>query len=307
MSELNSLYAAIIPMTIYLLILWRQDKYEREPLSFLLIHFLWGAIGAIILSIIGSSLLIGIFSVILPVNLLDLFGAVLVAPFVEEIAKASFLFYTYKNSKFDNITDGLLYGAAIGLGFGMTENFLYFSNAAGDSTIWLYTVVLRTSSSALVHAICTGTIGGVFGIYKFQKSYFKNIFIAGFLIFPMLIHGAWNFLVSFDFTFIYGLIFILVCIIIFWRVYKSFVNSELLMIKNELTDEDNLEKYLNFISSDKRFRKGWIDESKRKNLVVLSTRLAFRKNQFKSADSFTRESLSIEISQIRNQINELVI
>ena len=283
-----------------------MDKHEREPLSFLFLHFLWGAIGAIILSLIGSWFMLGFFSVFISGELLDLFGAVIVAPFVEEIAKASILFFTYKSSKFDNVTDGILYGAAIGLGFGMTENFLYFSGAE-DATVWLYTVILRTSTSALVHAVCTGIIGGVFGIFKFQKTYFKNIMIAGFLVFPMLIHGAWNFLVSFDFTFLYGIIFIVICIIIFWRSYKSFIKSELLMIKKELTDEENILKYIEFITSNKRFKKGWIDESKRKDLISLSTKLAFRKNQFRLADSFQKESLSIEIADLRNQINQLVI
>lgn len=307
MSMLNSFYAAIIPMTIYLLILWRQDKYEREPFSFLIIHFLWGAVGAIILSIIGSSIFLWFLSFILSESLLDLSGAVIVAPIVEEIAKALILFVTYRSTKFDNVTDGMLYGAAVGLGFGMTENFLYFSGAADNSTIWLYTVILRTATSALVHAICTGIIGGVFGIFKFQRSYFKNIFITGFLIFPMLIHSAWNFLVSFDFTFLYGIIFIVICIIIFWRVYKSFINSELKLIREELFDELYLSNYIDFISSNKRFRKGWIDEKKRNKLITLSTTLAFRKNQLKKFGTFESNSLSGEIESIRDKIKELVI
>jgi len=52
--------------------------------------------------------------------------AVLVAPLVEETTKGIYLFKTAKGFEIDNITDGLVYGGAIGLGFGMTENFFYF-------------------------------------------------------------------------------------------------------------------------------------------------------------------------------------
>ena len=59
-------------------------------------------------------------------------GPVLVAPLVEEPCKALFLAYVIWNRHFDNMTDGFVYGAAAGLGFGMTENLLYFVSACGD-------------------------------------------------------------------------------------------------------------------------------------------------------------------------------
>ena len=117
----------------------------------------------------------------------------------------------------------------------------------------------------------------------------------------------WNFLVSFDFTFLYGIIFIVICIIIFWRVYKSFINSELKLIREELFDELYLANYIDFISSNKRFRKGWIDEKKRNKLITLSTTLAFRKNQLKKFGTLESNSLSDEIESIRDKIKELVI
>ena len=54
---ITSLAAAIIPMVIYLLLLWKFDKYEPEPIKFVLFHFLWGATVAVILGFLWSKLL----------------------------------------------------------------------------------------------------------------------------------------------------------------------------------------------------------------------------------------------------------
>ena len=50
----------------------------------------------------------------------------MIAPLIEEPAKALCLLALYRSREFDNATDGFVYGAAAGLGFGMTENFFYF-------------------------------------------------------------------------------------------------------------------------------------------------------------------------------------
>ena len=137
---LTSLLAAIIPMILYLILLWKFDKYEPEPVKLVLIHFLWGASAAIILGIIGSKL----FSIPLQLVINDsekirFMQIICVAPLIEELSKGALLFKTSTDSRFDNLTDGLVYGGAIGLGFGMTENFLYFITFGNSfqNLLWL--------------------------------------------------------------------------------------------------------------------------------------------------------------------------
>ena len=51
---LISLFAAMIPTLIHTMIFYWADRYEREPRWLLTVAFLWGAIPAIIASIIAE-------------------------------------------------------------------------------------------------------------------------------------------------------------------------------------------------------------------------------------------------------------
>ena len=137
----TSVTAAVIPMLIYLLLLWKFDKYEPEPIKFVLFHFLWGATVAVVIGFTWSKL------VSIPLKILiensgdvNIFQIIFVAPIVEEMSKGLLLFKTMKDKRFNNLTDGLVYGGAIGLGFGMTENFLYFITFGNSITSLLYLI-----------------------------------------------------------------------------------------------------------------------------------------------------------------------
>lgn len=117
-----SLVVAVAPMVAMLSFIWWVDRYDREPLRYVFDCFLWGAFGAFILSIIGSELSLQFFGERSPEREFAI-GSILVAPTVEELMKGLILFFLPRYRDFDNVTDGLVYGAAAGLGFGMTENF----------------------------------------------------------------------------------------------------------------------------------------------------------------------------------------
>ena len=50
-----SLLAAVLPMLGYLYLIWRADKYEREPVRLVLKNYFYGALGAVIFAYIGST------------------------------------------------------------------------------------------------------------------------------------------------------------------------------------------------------------------------------------------------------------
>ncbi len=177
MLIIGSLLAAIIPMLSYLFIIWRLDKYEREPLGFIFGHFVWGAFGAVILSYIGNSILYMLLSLFIGDSvILDIGEAVFIAPFVEELMKGMILLVTVRSLKFDNMTDGLVYGGAVGLGFGMTENFIYFLGYGDSFTSWLVLVIIRSGFSAVMHCIATASFGAMLGAAKNSGGLLKIIY-----------------------------------------------------------------------------------------------------------------------------------
>ena len=48
---LASIVLGIVPMVIYALIVWRLDRWEKEPFPLMLAAFCWGAIPSVIFAI----------------------------------------------------------------------------------------------------------------------------------------------------------------------------------------------------------------------------------------------------------------
>ena len=307
MPILLSLAAAVVPMVMYLLIIWKMDKYEPEPLKYVLQHFLWGAFGAIIFGIIGSEILSSqISSFIYDEFQFSLLQTVLVAPFVEEITKGFYLLLTVNSKKFDNLTDGLVYGGAIGLGFGMTENFLYFIAYGDTIEAWIYLVIIRSGFSAVMHCMSTATLGAFFSLGKYSVNGKVFYPLLG-LFFAMFIHFLWNFSVSFENTFFYGFLMMIVIIVFFFLIYRFSLKNEQKIISEELLGEDGLfpASYIAILASPNRFKKGWINENIRKNFSKAATTLAFRKREYKKLNDRRKESYAKDINSIRNYISLL--
>lgn len=290
--------------------IWRMDKYEREPLTFVLLHFLWGAFGAIALGIIGSIVLSNFTGLSNDKATASLIQTIIVAPFSEEIAKGILLLWTVTSRKFDNITDGLIYGGAIGLGFGMTENFSYFISYGDTFEAWVSLVIIRSGFSAVMHAISTATFGVFLGIAKFSlKSYRFYYPIIG-LILAMFFHFIWNYTVSFNSTFFLGFFFILILLIYFFMLFKYAIRKEKRIIESELTEEseNNLlpKEHIQIISSHLRFRKGWVDDSIRKKYFRTAIRLAFNKMHSKKSQGVQKQLYEIEVENNRDLIRSLL-
>ncbi|MCB0009300.1 MAG: PrsW family intramembrane metalloprotease, partial [Anaerolineales bacterium] len=156
-----SIIIAAIPTAIFVAIIYWIDRYEKEPLWLLITTFLWGAVPSIIAAFIINTL----FSI--PFYLVgegfgDAIGATFIAPLVEESLKgaALLLILFFWRSEIDSLLDGIIYGAMIGLGFGMVEDIFYFVSQyqAGGVEGWTATILLRTMFS-LNHALFTGVTG----------------------------------------------------------------------------------------------------------------------------------------------------
>lgn len=168
---------AIIPVPIFAgLILW-LDRHEKEPAWLLLSAFFWGAVAAPTLSVLLTRLVAWLLGVLFGAQWPLQVSASLVAPIAEETAKglALLALLLLASDEFNNLVDGIVYGALIGLGFAMTENLQLFARAyaAGGlgtaGTEW----VIRAVMLGLNHSLWTGVIGAGFGLARESKGMLK--------------------------------------------------------------------------------------------------------------------------------------
>lgn len=153
---------AFIPMLLYALFLWWLDRYEKEPIRFILAAFFWGAVPAVIFSLIAQLILDIPLSSGAELET-ELLGAGFIAPITEEPFKALmllFLVLRYRH-EIDTPLDGILYGGLVGFGFASTENLFYFLSAyemGGLRDVFLL-ALLRAVVFGLNHALFTGCAG----------------------------------------------------------------------------------------------------------------------------------------------------
>jgi RsiW-degrading membrane proteinase PrsW (M82 family) len=84
-----------------------------------LFAFLWGALGAILLSELCESFFYNVLCVGMDTI------TVWVAPLAEEFFKILFIGFLFRQIRYRTIASGLVYGGLIGLGFAFTENTVY--------------------------------------------------------------------------------------------------------------------------------------------------------------------------------------
>jgi RsiW-degrading membrane proteinase PrsW (M82 family) len=307
MLAIASLVFAIVPILLYLWSIWLMDRYDREPVSLLLLNFAWGALGAVFFGIV--------FSISLSVSLgtSSFHDAVFIAPVTEEITKGIFLLWTVRDRRFDNITDGVVYGMAIGLGFGMTENFMYFLSASTPEE-WVFLVIVRTVYTAVMHAMATGIFGAFMGMTKFGPASRRwPLRLLG-LMLAIGIHFFWNFSVSINNPAAAGLgmLFIFLSLVVIIVVVQLALLAENRLLIRELAEEAELGRipathlqYLPF--SSKRKLLGWISPTvDRKMYIQLSTRLAFRKFQSRNCPERDRAQYLEEVERLREEIASLL-
>jgi len=205
-----SIVAAVVPTIVYVLILWWFDRYEKEPRRLLWTAFLWGAVPAIILSVIAEQVL-GEPLANLSEQSAELMSSSVLAPLIEELAKglAVFLLFLFFRREFDNVLDGIIYGATVGFGFAMTENVFYFMDSFQQGGLEsLGTLALmRGVVFGLNHALFTSFFGAALGYARMSRRGLRRWIAAPLgLLGAMLLHGIHNLFAGLSDTVCFGLL-----------------------------------------------------------------------------------------------------
>jgi RsiW-degrading membrane proteinase PrsW (M82 family) len=164
--------AAFVPPVIYVIWLRNKEKYEPNPWSKIARTFINGAFIAVAIALIMHSIAEEFYQTVLmreyeylaKPSIKILIFVCIVAPFVEEFAKCYVVYSARKAIK--EPEDGLIYGAAVGLGFAATENLMYegYGYFTEGLKVFILIMIIRSISSTLLHGSATAFAG--YGIAK---------------------------------------------------------------------------------------------------------------------------------------------
>jgi protease PrsW len=206
------LVLALAPGIFWLWYFYHRDKYEPEPLSWIVVVYFLGIAVTIPVAIIEG--VIGLF-------VSGLVIAVIVAPVVEEYGKYFVVRHTvYNAAVFNEPVDGIVYAAAAALGFATLENVIYvFSSATLSDAIG--TGLVRAVLSVPGHALFSIMWGYALGRARFLPPEQRPGVIAVGLIMAMVLHGLFNFLLIFDIGFAF--LILVLTPVMWWLVNRDIV------------------------------------------------------------------------------------
>lgn len=184
---------AFLPPLLFLARVRRAERSRPEPWRALLKAFGWGALGAAALSILLEGALVGSADPTL-LGAIPLL-AVVVAPIVEESMKALGLLAIRDVDP--EPEDGLVYGAAVGLGFAATENLVYVGAAllVGGSSLALTTALYRAAATVALHASATAITG--YGVWAARYHLVQGSWLIPLLL-AIGLHAAYNAVAGLD-------------------------------------------------------------------------------------------------------------
>lgn len=204
--------------TLGLILLIRlADPFEREPLGVVALMTLWGGTAAVGIGLAGNHAI----ATLLPARTDEVFGAALTAPLVEEFGKGLALVMAFAVSRaaarrfgtigLDGVTDGIVYGAAVGIGFAFTENIFYFMQSlAGRGGLREAMDVFTARAGflglgAVGHAMYTATFGAGLGLatWSWRRRHKIGLPAAGFFV-AVLMHACYNGLAQLVLSLRYG-------------------------------------------------------------------------------------------------------
>ncbi len=179
---------AVLPGLIICYLIFRVDRYEREPLWAMILAFILGVLATV------PSVLLQHSSGITPLppepDLAFLLGASFgVVAITEEVFKCLAFYLGIFNRRFFNEPlDGIVYAVVLAMGYATVENLLY------AAAYGINTTILRAFTAVPAHLVFAIVQGYYLGRAKFMPEQKWQLIIKGLSI-SIALHGAYDFLV----------------------------------------------------------------------------------------------------------------
>ena len=177
---------ALAPTTAVMLYIYLRDKHEREPLSLLLISFLYGGLSTLLTMLISW-----------PVNALILtkddevvhqfLSAFFKVALIEEFSKFFFVrFVLFYNKNFNEPFDGIVYSVMVSMGFATLENVIHVYQYG------IATGFMRMFTAVPAHATFAIIMGYFLGKAKFTHRRILYFTVVS-LVIATLFHGTYDY------------------------------------------------------------------------------------------------------------------
>ncbi|MEU6664296.1 PrsW family intramembrane metalloprotease [Streptomyces sp. NPDC046821] len=199
---------AVLPVPLLISAFRWLDRVAPGPWRNLLFSFAWGACAAALIAIVANSFATHwIATNTADPSHADTLGATVIAPIVEESAKACavLLIFLFRRRDFTGIVDGVVIAGVTATGFAFTENILYLGNAFGTdqlsgdtgiASVTAATFFVRVVMSPFAHPLFTVLTGIGFGLAAAAapgRGRLRRVLLplTGLLL-AMGMHAAWN-------------------------------------------------------------------------------------------------------------------
>jgi len=169
--ELGNLWTAlawgILPGVLLLALVWSLDRYEKEPIRLLTIALAFGAVAAPLVAFLVQKAF-GVPTSIRAISLIPESQLSVVSPLVEEVVRGLAVLgvFLLVRHEVDDLYDGLLYGAVVGIGFAMAAGFpsiLATQAEAPAAAVGTNAGLFASAVSGLNHLFYGGAIGLALG------------------------------------------------------------------------------------------------------------------------------------------------
>lgn len=211
MSYIILLALAILPVVVLMIYIYRQDKYQKEPIKSLIKAFVGGII-AIPLDILIVSL-IDRFLGNTALSQTVFYSSFLQAGIPEELSKfLIFMIFIWRDKNFDEYFDGIIYATFIGLGFACLENIDYVLEYGFG------TGVVRALISVPGHFLFGVVMGYFLSLAKFHPEK-RSTYLGSGLLLAMVAHGLFDWLLMIT-EFLNPAICVVIYIIFIWGDIK---------------------------------------------------------------------------------------
>ncbi|WP_439948407.1 PrsW family intramembrane metalloprotease [Streptomyces sp. BBFR109] len=199
---------AVLPVPLLTAAFRWLDRVDPGPWRNMVFAFAWGACAAALIAIVANSFATKwIATATADPAGADTLGATVIAPIVEESAKAAavLLVFLFRRRDFTGIVDGVVIAGVTATGFAFTENILYLGTAFGAdqmtggrgiASVTAATFFVRVVMSPFAHPLFTVLTGIGFGIaasLSAERHRVRRLLLppAGLLL-AMGMHAFWN-------------------------------------------------------------------------------------------------------------------